>query len=54
MKTKTNIKAGAPNMSGSNHNETLVRPQAKRSLKVKTQIKAGLGGNNHNETLVRA
>ena len=51
MKTKTNIKAG---MWAYNHNETLVRPQAKRSLKVKTNVKAGIGMANHNETLVRA
>jgi hypothetical protein len=33
----------------------LVRPQAKRGLKIKTNIKAGSPGvANHNETLVRA
>ena len=51
MKTKTNIKAG---LGGNNHNETLVRRQAKRSLKVKTNLKAGGYIANHNQTLVRA
>jgi len=46
MKIKSNVKAGSFN----NHNQTLVR-----GLKVKTNVKAGVGpgGDNHNQTLVR-
>jgi hypothetical protein len=50
MKTKTNIKSG---LNG-NHNETLARSSAKRSLRVKSGVKAGVQTMNHNETLVRA
>ena len=49
MKVKTNLKAGG---LSTNHNETLVRVQAK-GLKVKTHLKAGGFFLNHNETLVR-
>jgi hypothetical protein len=64
MKIKTHIKAGTTNaggygMTGTNHNETIVRGKVSKGLKVKTRIKAGavqagfgLQGSNHNETLV--
>ena len=48
MKTKTNVKAGAPN-----HNEAQVRDTNQAAgLRVKTRVKAGLMGTNHNEALV--
>ena len=63
MKIKTQVKAGKKAMAPGtdvNHNETLVREQAKaKGLKVKTQVKAGKKAMapgtdvNHNETLVR-
>lgn len=49
MKVKTHIKSGA---LSANHNETLVRDQAK-GLKVKTRLKSGRLSANRNETLVR-
>lgn len=51
MKTKTKIKSGG---YIGNHNETLVRGQPKRGLKVRTGIKSGGYLGNHNEILVRS
>ena len=41
MKTKTNLKAGGRRL---NHNQTLVQdPGKSRGIKVKTNLKAGVG-----------
>jgi hypothetical protein len=48
LKVRTTIKAG----SMANHNQTVVRPQAKSGLRVRTAVKAGSMA-NHNQTVVR-
>ena len=44
LKTRTNLKAGhKPPMPNRNHNQTLVRANSGKALKVRTNLRAGQG-----------